>query len=95
LSRVHIIGAGLAGSEAACSGARRGIPVEPLRDASGADYSSHQTAISPEPCVFKLSESDSENTAPWLLKEEMQRAGIAAAGDRSRKPPCQPATPSP
>jgi methylenetetrahydrofolate--tRNA-(uracil-5-)-methyltransferase len=72
---VHIIGAGLAGSEAAWQCARRGIPVElfemrPLRTTPA-----HQTSDFAELVCSNSLKSDSENTAPWLLKEEMRRAG--------------------
>jgi methylenetetrahydrofolate--tRNA-(uracil-5-)-methyltransferase len=72
---VRIIGAGLAGSEAAWQCARRGIEVElfemrPLRSTPA-----HQTADFAELVCSNSLKSDSENTAPWLLKEEMRRAG--------------------
>jgi methylenetetrahydrofolate--tRNA-(uracil-5-)-methyltransferase len=73
-SRVKIIGAGLAGSEAAWQCARRGVEVElfemrPLRSTPA-----HQTADFAELVCSNSLKSDSENTAPWLLKEEMRRA---------------------
>jgi methylenetetrahydrofolate--tRNA-(uracil-5-)-methyltransferase len=73
--RVRVIGAGLAGSEAAWQCARRGIAVElfemrPLRSTPA-----HQTADFAELVCSNSLKSDSENTAPWLLKEEMRRAG--------------------
>src|SRR5437879_904281 len=72
---VRIIGAGLAGSEAAWQCARRGLDVElfemrPLRLTPA-----HQTADFAELVCSNSLKSDSENTAPWLLKEEMRRAG--------------------
>src|SRR5437773_11581720 len=71
---VRIIGAGLAGAEAAWQCARRGVEVElcemrPLRTTPA-----HQTAHFAELVCSNSLKSDSENTAPWLLKEEMQRA---------------------
>jgi methylenetetrahydrofolate--tRNA-(uracil-5-)-methyltransferase len=73
--KVRIIGAGLAGSEAAWQCARRGIAVElcemrPLRSTPA-----HQTADFAELVCSNSLKSDSVNTAPWLLKEEMRRAG--------------------
>ena len=70
-----IVGAGLAGSEAAWQCARRGIEVElfemrPLRSTPA-----HQTGDFAELVCSNSLKSDSENTAPWLLKEEMRRAG--------------------
>ena len=75
MNRVRIIGAGLAGSEAAWQCARRGISVElfemrPLRSTSA-----HQTGEFAELVCSNSLKSDTENTAPWLLKEEMRRAG--------------------
>jgi len=72
---VKIIGAGLAGSEAAWQCARRGVDVElfemrPLRSTPA-----HQTGDFGELVCSNSLKSDSENTAPWLLKEEMRRAG--------------------
>jgi methylenetetrahydrofolate--tRNA-(uracil-5-)-methyltransferase len=72
---IKIIGAGLAGSEAAWQCAQRGNEVElfemrPLRTTPA-----HQTADFAELVCSNSLKSDSENTAPWLLKEEMRRAG--------------------
>jgi methylenetetrahydrofolate--tRNA-(uracil-5-)-methyltransferase len=75
LNRVHIIGAGLAGSEAALQCARRGIPVELFEMRPVRTTPAHQTAGFAELVCSNSLKSDSENTAPWLLKEEMQRAG--------------------
>src|SRR6266436_1113902 len=75
LSRVHIMGAGLAGSEAAWQCARRGIPVELFEMRPVRTTPAHQTADFAELVCSNSLKSDSENTAPWLLKEEMQRAG--------------------
>ncbi len=73
--RVRIVGAGLAGSEAAWQCARRGVGVDlyemrPLRSTPA-----HQTSDFAELVCSNSLKSDSENTAPWLLKEEMRRAG--------------------
>ena len=75
MSRVHIIGAGLAGSEAAWQCARRGISVELFEMRPVRTTPAHQTADFAELVCSNSLKSDSENTAPWLLKEEMQRAG--------------------
>src|ERR1019366_6539371 len=71
---IRIIGAGLAGSEAAWQCARRGVAVElfemrPLRSTPA-----HQGANFAELVCSNSLKSDTENTAPWLLKEEMRRA---------------------
>ncbi len=72
---VRIIGAGLAGSEAAWQCARRGIAVELCEMRPVRSTPAHQTANFAELVCSNSLKSDSENTAPWLLKQEMQRAG--------------------
>ena len=75
MTHVKIIGAGLAGSEAAWQCAHRGVAVElfemrPLRSTAA-----HQTGDFAELVCSNSLKSDTENTAPWLLKEEMRRVG--------------------
>src|SRR5215467_908825 len=75
MTRVRIIGAGLAGSEAAWQCAKRGIAVDlyemrPLRSTPA-----HQTGDFAELVCSNSLKSESENTAPWLLKEELRRSG--------------------
>src|SRR5271154_1951406 len=72
---VRIIGAGLAGSEAAWQCAQRGVEVELLEMRPVRSTPAHQTADFAELVCSNSLKSDSENTAPWLLKEEMKRAG--------------------
>ena len=72
---VKVIGAGLAGSEAAWQCARRGIAVELCEMRPVRSTPAHQTADFAELVCSNSLKSDSENTAPWLLKEEMRRAG--------------------
>ena len=72
---VRIIGAGLAGSEAAWQCARRGVEAELLEMRPVRSTPAHQTADFAELVCSNSLKSDSENTAPWLLKEEMRRAG--------------------
>jgi len=74
-ARVRIIGAGLAGSEAAWQCAQRGVEVELFEMRPGRSTPAHQTADFAELVCSNSLKSDSENTAPWLLKEEMRRAG--------------------
>jgi len=74
-ARVRIIGAGLAGSEAAWQCARRGLEVELFEMRPVRSTPAHQTADFAELVCSNSLKSDSENTAPWLLKEEMRRAG--------------------
>ncbi len=73
--RVQIIGAGLAGSEAAWQCARRGVAVELFEMRPVRTTPAHQTEDFAELVCSNSLKSDSENTAPWLLKEEMRRAG--------------------
>src|SRR6202158_5770764 len=72
---VRVIGAGLAGSEAAWQSARRGVAVELWEMRPVRSTPAHQTADFAELVCSNSLKSDSENTAPWLLKEEMRRAG--------------------
>src|ERR1700678_2193365 len=74
MKKVRIIGAGLAGSEAAWQCARRGIAVELLEMRPVRTTPAHQTEDFAELVCSNSLKSDSENTAPWLLKEEMRRA---------------------
>ena len=75
MTAIRIIGAGLAGSEAAWQCARRGIAVELCEMRPVRSTPVHQTAEFAELVCSNSLKSDSENTAPWLLKEEMRRAG--------------------
>ena len=72
---IKIIGAGLAGAEAAWQCARRGVEVELFEMRPVRSTPAHQTGDFAELVCSNSLKSDSENTAPWLLKEEMRRAG--------------------
>ncbi len=72
---VRIVGAGLAGCEAAWQCARRGIEVELYEMRPQRSTQAHRTADFAELVCSNSLKSDSEFTAPWLLKEEMRRAG--------------------
>ncbi len=72
---VRIIGAGLAGTEAAWQLARHGLAVELFEMRPTRTTPAHQTADFAELVCSNSLKSDSENSAPWLLKEEMRRAG--------------------
>jgi methylenetetrahydrofolate--tRNA-(uracil-5-)-methyltransferase len=74
-AKVRVIGAGLAGSEAAWQCARRGVEVELFEMRPARSTPAHQTEDFAELVCSNSLKSDSENTAPWLLKEEMRRAG--------------------
>jgi methylenetetrahydrofolate--tRNA-(uracil-5-)-methyltransferase len=75
MATIKIIGAGLAGAEAAWQCARRGVEVELFEMRPVRTTPAHQTADFAELVCSNSLKSDSENTAPWLLKEEMRRAG--------------------
>ena len=72
---VTIIGAGLAGSEAAWQCARRRVAVDLYEMRPARPTPAHQTGDFAELVCSNSLKSDSENTAPWLLKEEMRRTG--------------------
>jgi methylenetetrahydrofolate--tRNA-(uracil-5-)-methyltransferase len=73
--KVRIIGAGLAGCEAAWQCARRGVAVELYEMRPVRSTPAHQTDKFAELVCSNSLKSESEFTAPWLLKEEMRRAG--------------------
>ena len=89
LKPVHVIGGGLAGSEAAWQLARAGILVQlhEMRPERGTD--AHQTGDLAElVCSNSFRSDDAETNAVGLLHEEMRRAGslIMAAADAHRVP---------
>jgi methylenetetrahydrofolate--tRNA-(uracil-5-)-methyltransferase len=72
---IRVIGAGLAGSEAAWQCARKGVTVELFEMRPVRPTPAHQTGDFAELVCSNSLKSESENTAPWLLKEELRRAG--------------------
>jgi methylenetetrahydrofolate--tRNA-(uracil-5-)-methyltransferase len=87
--RVHIIGGGLAGSEAAWQLAEAGVPVtlHEMRPARGTD--AHQTdSLAELVCSNSFRSDDAQNNAVGLLHEEMRRAGslILRAADAHKLP---------
>ena len=72
---LRIIGAGLAGCEAAWQCAQRGLEVELYEMRPVKSTPAHQTDKFAELVCSNSLKSESENTAPWLLKEEMRRVG--------------------
>ena len=72
---IKVIGAGLAGTEAAWQLARRGLDVDLYEMRPVRSTPAHQTGQIAELVCSNSLKSDTENTAPWLLKEEMRRAG--------------------
>lgn len=86
---LHIIGAGLAGSEAAWQAARRGIHVI-LHEMRPLNYSpAHKTENFAElVCSNSLRSDDYEHNAVGLMHEEMRRAGslIMSCADATKVP---------
>jgi len=75
MNKVIVIGAGLAGSEAAWQLARRGIPVE-LREMKPAKLTpAHHTEYFGELVCSNSLRSDQMENAVGLLKEELRRCG--------------------
>jgi methylenetetrahydrofolate--tRNA-(uracil-5-)-methyltransferase len=72
---IRIIGAGLAGPEAAWQCARRGLAVELYEMRPQRKTPAHETDLFAELVCSNSLKSDSENSAPWLLKQEMRQAG--------------------
>ena len=73
--KVRVIGGGLAGPEAALVAARLGVEVDLHEMRPRQTTPAHQTADFGELVCSNSLKSESENTAPWLLKQEMRRAG--------------------
>jgi methylenetetrahydrofolate--tRNA-(uracil-5-)-methyltransferase len=86
---VHVIGGGLAGSEAAWQIARLGVPavLHEMRPERGTD--AHETGgLAELVCSNSFRSDNHEANAVGLLHEEMRRLGslIMACGDRARLP---------
>ena len=73
--KIKIIGGGLAGCEAAWQCARHGLEVELYEMRPVKSTPAHQSDKFAELVCSNSLKSESENTAPWLLKEEMRRLG--------------------
>jgi methylenetetrahydrofolate--tRNA-(uracil-5-)-methyltransferase len=86
--RIRIIGGGLAGPEAALQAAKRGCEVDLYEMRPTRSTEAHQTSDFAELVCSNSLKSESENTAPWLLKQEMRRAGsiLLAEADASAVP---------
>ena len=86
--KIRVIGGGLAGPEAALTIARLGLEVDLYEMRPVRTTPAHQTADFGELVCSNSLKSESENTAPWLLKQEMRRAGSAllACADGSAVP---------
>lgn len=87
-TKIHVLGAGLAGSEAAWQIARSGLAcvlheMRPVRQTKA-----HKTGDCAELVCSNSLKSDSPNTASWLLKDELRRMGSLAlqAAEKTRVP---------
>ncbi len=79
---IRVIGGGLAGSEAALTAARLGCEVDLFEMRAVVDGKlrltpAHQTTDFAELVCSNSLKSESPNTAPWLLKQEMRRGASA------------------
>ena len=82
VKKIVVIGGGLAGPEAALTAARLGCEVDlyemrAMVDGQPRLTPAHQTTDFGELVCSNSLKSESPNTAPWLLKQEMRRAGSA------------------
>jgi methylenetetrahydrofolate--tRNA-(uracil-5-)-methyltransferase len=86
--KIRVIGGGLAGPEAALQAAKRGCQVDLYEMRPTRSTEAHQTADFAELVCSNSLKSESENTAPWLLKQEMRRAGsiLLAEADATAVP---------
>jgi len=89
IGTIHIIGGGLAGSEAAWQAAEAGVRavLHEMRPVRGTD--AHQTdGLAELVCSNSLRSDDPENNAVGLLHEEMRRAGslVLRAADAHKLP---------
>ena len=71
--KIRVIGGGLAGPEAALTAARLGCEVALYEMRPHRSTEAHQTADFAELVCSNSLKSESENSAPWLLKQEMRR----------------------
>ena len=89
LSPIHVIGGGLAGSEAAWQIAQAGAPVvlHEMRPVRGTD-AHHTDGLAELVCSNSFRSDDWEHNAVGLLHAEMRRCGsiIMAAGDAHQVP---------
>ncbi len=78
---IRIIGGGLAGPEAALHAAHAGHHVDLYEMRPHRSTEAHQTADFAELVCSNSLKSESENSAPWLLKQEMRLAGSYLLAD--------------
>ncbi len=79
--KIRVIGGGLAGPEAALQAASRGHHVDLFEMRPHVSTEAHQTSDFAELVCSNSLKSESENSAPWLLKQEMRAAGSFLLAD--------------
>ncbi len=79
--KIRVIGGGLAGPEAALQAASRGCDVDLYEMRPHRSTEAHQTADFAELVCSNSLKSEGENSAPWLLKQEMRAAGSFLLAD--------------
>ncbi len=86
--RIIVLGGGLAGSEAAWQVAEAGFDVTLYEMRPQVASPAHQTDKLAELVCSNSLKSESENSAPWLLKNELRRLGsmVIQAADACRVP---------
>jgi methylenetetrahydrofolate--tRNA-(uracil-5-)-methyltransferase len=88
LEPIHIIGAGLAGCEAAFQAAEAGARVLLYEMRPGKRSAAHRTNALGELVCSNSLKSEQSYSAPWLLKQEMRKLGslLLRAADAARVP---------
>ncbi len=88
IPRIRVLGAGLAGPEAALQAARLGCYVDLYEMRPVRSTEAHRTADFAELVCSNSLKSESKHTAPWLLKQEMRLAGsvLLQAADAAAVP---------
>lgn len=75
---IHVLGGGLAGTEAAWQIARAGLACILYEMRPAQQTAAHKTGELAELVCSNSLKSDAENTASWLLKQELRRLGSLA-----------------
>lgn len=86
--RINVIGGGLAGVEAAWQAVRAGVPVRLFEMRPVTQTPAHRTDKLAEIVCSNSLKSDEPGSAPYLLKEELRRAGslVMEAANATRVP---------
>src|SRR5215472_8466167 len=80
-AEVHIVGGGLAGCEAAWQVARAGARAILYEMRPARPTPAHKTGALAELVCSNSLKSESVNTAPWLLKQELRLLGSLLIGE--------------